>query len=1412
MGELDELFSRLKNQSAERMSNSGQSTAWPNPSTHPHQAPSVSSPVFSPPSHTPNPVHSSRIISPVNPSTAMGTPAPSDQNKTNNLLNLLRSSSHAGQSTSSAGPMANLQNVGRTPSSSAEQFSGHGRDGSHSQPQFAQDLMASLQQNKPSSNMAASRTTTAGAEKSDAFANPSHDSKQFLLNLLKKPSASATPTPAAESTKPTEPSTSTASVDKLAEGFANTFINPAEARASRESTPARTFGSPVAKEAPFEAPQPTRPTAFNYVNPFEQLHSSSPLNRTPQPEAQGNAKKVEILKHDREVSSNLNGESTAPVAKSRKIEGGPGSPSPVKAEVGKGQTVSEALEDVGETVDKQVEQALNEADAQDKGQAGKNTSTAEDATVIKKEPGTEDAVDSSWESAEDEEAEKAGAFEVKVYNFPMKAFVSIQVKSMPSALPVRQDSLTFIARMKKDFDQIDRNLVTASQFHIVYAPTSTKKAPHPGLRIIQQEFGQHKHIFTSTNERLFNVQVCSSPPGNDIETVLGTGVNGTIFWTSLSKSRGELFNDDDVEAQGFIMPPVATQEEQTSGSPVKTRAKLSTRHPEFFAVARGKQIHIIAPDTLKNAEYLNSKTKMVKSEKYLAEHGLKIATGKAGKDFCFSEDDTVIVSLDKSGRCKFWDVRELTSRVNDISDTKHAPIELTEPIWSMAAAASGSKADEKPSVSSIMFLDKEKPMIKGNASRYLLIGFKQNHILQLWDLGLSKAVQEVRLPHEKDSDGICSITYHPKTGVIAVGHPTRNSIFFVHLSAPMYKLPNMKQAEYMGILARNDPNFPQPSSTAIMSGLRELSFAKVGELRSVDMLRTPPPHAADMDSVDAPLFELYAMHSKGVVGISMKKGDLGWDIDNKVICAVDALEAGVIEINSLIPTPEKSAPSEQSSATEIPSKNSKAANKKQDVAKGSPAPSIKSETSKRAPPAKEVLKPPPRSTTPDRASKQVPEAPLPSQPQSTNPPLMTAESYAMAAHGAKSPNRGRSPAGDRTASTATSKTVTPAAPSEDSVSAPRVSSDGDLQAMIKKQFDALYQRIDNDKRVVDAAGSTKQEAVLRLVSSTLTENVEQSLHRIVSGSIDKDVLPAITNVTSKSVEKKLGEALPQQLSTHVTREVKAAVPHAVQAALKDPNVQRSISDQVATKVQQQVSQMLQQHMPNMAKEATQKMVTDLDTRTKQQIRELENRRVNDVGKIHELSEMVRGLTETIRTMSEQQTAFQEQMLKLQQEQSSASKAIEGRNDGASSPAAKGEDPDVKRISDLLSNGQYDAATLEWLQSSRQGELFDLIFVRVNPLYLEKVTPLVALSVSAAITASFGSYVDQRLEWLQTVLNNIDMNDEEIRDVAGRIMDVLSQRLQGAYMQVSEESPNEGDRLRRISALFRQVAEVRKLAG
>ncbi|KXT18552.1 hypothetical protein AC579_2270 [Pseudocercospora musae] len=1394
MADLQELYSRLKAQGPnEQAATPGQqqqntqSGIWASsPFPTPHQPPSVSSPQYTPQVSTPDPRHASNVISPGNPSSHLGTPNP-DLTRTNHLLNLLKFNGQPGQK-EQTGAMGALQNARQSvhiPTTVQARDSVHSRG--EARPMSAADLVNSIQRSSSGSIMTSSAMAGAGAERPDisrSAANSSTNQQDFLLNLLKQPK---TATPAVEQA-PQRSLSHQPDVEDMAREFAQTSIDSSQPHPN-EATPAQQFGSPAT--TPFAAPQPTKASKFTYANPFDQLHSSSPLNKS-RPEEQANQpKKIEILKHDRSTSGARNGDS--PEHKSRRVESV--RTASALSSNRSGQSVSQALEGVGEQVDKQVEQALADADSK-----APSTKTATDEEmVVKKEPipAAEDDIESNWESSEDTHNQDT---KVEVYNFPMKPFVSLQIKPIKSIRPIRQDNFMVIAQLKKEFDQIDRSLVTASQTHIVYAQGATKK-DNGGFRIIRQDSGDHKQVFRSSGERIFSVQLCTSPVnGYDVETVLGTGVNGSVFWTSLNKSRGELFPDDDVDANGFIMPPVATAEENTSGSPFKTRAKVSSRHPEYFAVARGKNIFIIAPNTAKNATYCDPASRKVNSEKYFADRSFKINTGKAGKDFCFAEDDTVIASLDKNGRFKFWDIRNLLSSAMDTTAGKHDPVDLREPLWQMNAAASGSKPDEKPSVSSIMFLDKERPVVKGSAMRYVIIGFKQNHILQLWDLGLGKAVQEIRLPHEKDSDGICSISYHPKTGIIAVAHPTRNSIYFIHLSAPKYNIPHMEQAKYIAMLARSDPALPKPESTAIMSGLREFSFAKAGQLRSIDMLKTPVENASEKNTAEETLFELYVMHSKGVVGVSIKREDLGWDEHSKMVNPKDALKEGVIDVTDLLqPAKLPTAGEPSSSADTVAKQSSKApAPKKPETSKEtSPAKDIKKEPRKTPTPA------PPVNRTPRMLSPEPPNRPLPQIP--TNPPLMTPDSYSLASA------RAKSSASNRSLEDPVRKVIVSpqAAAAQAAQAATQTAVTGDqteYHASLSKHFEQLYARIESDKRVQDAAAGAKQDALLRLVSSTLTENVDRSLSSIIANRIEKDVIPTLTDVTSRVCDRKIAELLPQQLNASVSTAMRASLSNTLQQALKDKEVHKAISEitanQVAQRVQQQVSAMLHQQLPEMTTQAAQRMVGNLENRFAQYQQSSEAQRKQDEAKIDELSSVVRSLSATLQNMATSQTAFQEQILKMQRD---------GRGTPASSaaptaqePPPEAEDEDVARMTQMLLDGKFEEATI-------QAHIFDKLFVRVNPSYLQSLSPLVALTVSAAITSTFDTYINERLDWLELVLQQVNVQDADIMDVAPKIMDVLSQRLQGAYMNISEQRPSD-PLLKKISSINRSVQEVRRIAS
>ncbi|KAI5247349.1 hypothetical protein E4T43_02105 [Aureobasidium subglaciale] len=1351
MADLQELFSRLKSPAASSNDQQNQQhqshpSIWAQPQAHSYQQPSVSSPLFSPPIHTPNPQHSSAIMSP------SLTPAPGDS-KSNDLLNLLKFNSN--QMASGMSPLASLQNIAaQSPSPQLHSAQQQSRSVS------SQDMVASFQQ-KPlnASSLRISMTSPQPEQKSQ---QPLGDAQNFLLGLLNRPKNAAAVDPQSPAMQPAQ----------APEPVINEPAYAAGAVDSQDPS-VRLFGSAGSRETtPFEGPSPAKKPVFTYINPFEQMTASSP----------NPALMAEGPKHQRDISQPEDTDNGPPNAKNRKIASSLPSPSPsprpAQTSTDAQQSVSEALSGVGEKVDKQVEKALAQAD-------GAKSSASKEQTKA-----TEEVAD-SWESADaDESGKDSKAYAVRVYNFPMRPFVSITINKDGQATPLRADSLMDIARLKKEFEQIDRALVTASPNHIVYAMSKSG-----GFRVIRQDSGKDKQVFRATAERVFNVQVCTASGAHkDIETVLATGVNGSVFWTSINKVEGDSFDDLDLESQGFVLPPVPVQDDNTSGSPVKTRAKMSSRNADFFAISRGKSIYIISPFAARQSQYTDKKTRVVDNDKYLQERCLKISTGKAGKDFAFSGDDSLLASLDKSGRIKFWDIRDMAQQARETTPSGKRPaLERKDPLLTLTTTLPAEKATP----SSIMFVDKERPCVKGVALRYLLVGLKQNHILQLWDLGLNKPVQELYFPHDKDSDAICSISYHPKTGIIALGHPTRNSIYFIHLSAPRYNIPSMDQARYTTMLAEQDPNLPRPESTAIMSGIRELSFASKGQLRSVDMLHTP---VASETSADV-LFELYAMHSKGVTCMNIKHEDLGWSRDNKVLHPVDAETSGLISVASISPN---------AATAEAPAKSAKAA--------APPSPQKPEPAKPAAAAAKPVTKQEPViNGTPkvEKSKKAVPEQST--IETATNPAILTPASYALAAR----PKASAAEVAPSVKETASAAAAPSTAPVEKSTKAAEVSSPVDTETVNKvvsevlsREIESLYRRLDDDKRIQDAAAAAKQDAVLRLVSSTLTDNVEKTLNKIIATNITSTVVPAIVQTSSTLLNEKLTLAVSQHVAKIVPGELKASLAPAIAAALQEKELQRVISEQTASKLAPQIEQSfatilrnsIVPNFTNLAQTSTKKAVADVERRFAEQLRDAEVKREKDNAKIEQLSDLVLGLSNTIHEMAAGQSAFQKQILKLQRQiagENSAPSAVSTEADVVQSI----EDPELEGITAMMTQGKYEEGTIQWLQSERQGDLFDKLFVRINPQYLQRLSPLVSLSVSAALTSSFEQNVDERLSWLSTVLSTINLNDPEIREVAPKIMDVLQQRMQGAYMSIAENNAQD-PALRIVSGLSRQINDIK----
>lgn len=1358
MADLQELFARLKSPS-NPASSPGASTSSAHANTYHH--PTVSSPVFSPQPQGPQPHHPSAIVSPN--TSAMGTPQPdaSSSDRTASLLNLLKFNQP-----SAASPQAHDTGAERRPSNNTFQQESHPQQPTHSRGISASDLVASFMR-KPQSPAAVAQPAPQRPDYRPE-ASSAQNPQDLLLRLLHtKPPQSDAPTQPPQNI---ERDVADAGVDDLAQDLADAKLETRSPPAERQSLPPmHAFGSGSQPPSAESSNAPKNPL-FTYVNPFEQLSASSPRNRTPKPEGRSgaNTPKVEILKHGRDGSPNA-----GPATKTRKLSGA-GSGSPAREP----ETVAEAVAELGQTVDKQVEEALATVDKENKDANGNEVSeeafdqkdlekavhdVAQDAKEQLEDKETrrefeasmpkdlakaiEDVVEDvaqekvadSWESAEDSPGKDDNA--VNVFNFPMRPFVSIELKTLKEPpTPIRQDNIMDIARLKKDFDQIDRNLVTVSKTYIAYALSK-----HGGFRLIRQDTGKYKQVFNTTKERIFNLQLCTGPPlssSHDPETILATGVDGSVFWTTVA-GHSDTYGEENLEDSGFIFPPVPAQDDNTSGGQLKTRAKKSSRHPEFFGIGRGKSIYLVWPHVARQPEYTDQKTRVCDSEKYLHHRCLRIITGKAGKDFAFSEDDTVIASLDKAGRLRFWDIRELIADGAGLHTGRIPAKEVRNPIMQLNTVAAGDKSWP----TSVLFLDKERPCAKGIALRYLIVGLKQNHTLQLWDLGLQKPVQEINFPHENESDAICSVAYHPRTGILAVGHPTRNSIYFIHLSAPRYNLPAMSQAKFFSRLADKDSELPRPESTAIMSGIREYSFASKGQLRSLEMLQEPAASPESYGPDESPLFELYVMHSKGVTCLGIRKEDLGWSKESKVLHPVDAESNGNISINPIrllaltegTSTTESSANGEAQQSTQ----SSRSRATPREVAKKELA-SSRSRATSQAPETASII-----ASTLERVENQQDAAraaiingnektdkkkkkkgasaatDTASQVSNVGKASSTAPttvSYANVAQRAKTPppEPVKALEGKKLPETEVPewasrllRQVQPsgAAPStgasidSESLKALETNVSSEFNKTFTKELESLYRRLDEEKRVQEAAGAAKMDAVLRLVSSTLTENVEKSISRIVTQNLQKIILPSLSDLVAGTVERRLTEILGAAVQNTVPREIKQGLPHAVNIAFKDPETMRHISDLVASKTTAHIDQQLTHairnavgsSVQNVTVNAVQQVTGEMERRMAEQVRQADAQRQRDSAKIDQLTHLLTGLSETVASMSAAQATFQDEILKLQrqvaQNAGSAGSAPSTAVSGAV-PSQKNEiDQEQDEITRLMSQGQYEEGTI-----------------------------------------------------------------------------------------------------------------------
>lgn len=1124
---------------------------------------------------------------------------------------------------------------------------------------------------------------------------------------------------------------------------------------------------PVTSTTP-QTEQESQKSIFTYKNPFEALRASRP--HTPKTHQQPTVEtpRQETPQRDVPVASVENHTEITEPSTAERVKLQP------KSRASRQSTPAHPVETVPEPQVKQEEANLTQSDEID---PPPQELTAEQSALIEAVSSVTKMYDSGGGMPQ---TNGTSDRVVPVITFPVKAFISITLESQPPASStVRDDGVMEISRLKKEFDQMDRSLAAASSKYITYALVK-----NGGLRIIRQDDGKDRHIFKHTHDRIFNVAVCTSSvtaPLTAHQAVLGTGVSGAVYYATISKENADFFDANSLETESLIFPPFPQADENTAGGVLKTRAKRSSRHPDFFAIGRGKAIHIVWPGTVMNSAFdVTAEQRTVNVEKLFVERPLQILTGKAGKDFTFSEDDTMIVSLDKTGRLRFWDIRKLIDQDNARS-VHITPYIIDTPVLTLATAS----PSERSWPTSVHFLDKARPYTKGGALRYVLVGLRQNHTLQLWDIALGKAVQEINFPHTSETDPICSVAYHPPSGVIAVGHPTRNAIFFIHISAPRYMLSSsLSQASFVQRVAAKDTDIPKPESTACMSGIRELSFSGHGNLRSVELLPVNKPAQAPQaegntlsESNDA-LFELYVAHSTGVTCLFINKEDLGWDADSKPVQSINAEAEGLVSLKEL-------------KLGSVIEENTRA---KSPVAE--PQAPTKSEKKKKSKKTKDIGGESVNGTTDtvveaskalEAVSEAVANDAVAVEQQSTKEAKKSKKKKDVATdiipeHRVESltkPEKASAIAGD--ASLVPQQSTSASASDQVSMSISGDWLDKEMRILekaisggLKNELDQLYQNIKTDRSSQDQASASRQEAVLRVVSNTLNTNVEKTLSSILRAQMQEVVVPSVVETVSKD----LSEQISTTVSQVVKKELGSELPAQLDRTLQSPQMLTSITDSIATRINGQIEQditktisgTVSSTMTSIATSTAAEVVAAAESRMADQVAHMSKQHAVFSEKIEELNGALQSVTASLQSMMQAQTAFQAQIIQdlrqsRSQELSRPTSARPVSTTFSPPPSARAvptarqkskSEMEIDEITSLMDQRKYEEGSIKWLQSSQPAKLFDDLFVRFTPDYLATdVTPLVAFSIGVTVANSLSTNTQRRLEWIDAAFQTVD---------------------------------------------------------
>ncbi|UZO26405.1 uncharacterized protein OCT59_018630 [Rhizophagus irregularis] len=515
-------------------------------------------------------------------------------------------------------------------------------------------------------------------------------------------------------------------------------------------------------------------------------------------------------------------------------------------------------------------------------------------------------------------------------------------------------------------------------------------------------------------------------------------------------------------------------------------------------------------------------------------------------------------------------------------------------------------------VSSVLFIDGEN--ISSGQSllfkfRYVILGTERNTILHLYDVESSEYIQSINfLPpperrpslnkaYRKEEAMFNCVSFDQETSTLLIANSSRISIFALHLHLPHKKteqldLYNQNEHDTMGSVDDSTgPNVTQ-FDYMIEFPVNQLigSFVIVPDTNSSQDLDACPEYVIEEVTLDPPQEEVedtkkeeqnevlttetseLSSHSGGQLPTT-DEGNIEKDIIKEVV---------TVEITNTVA--EEHEPETTTVVTEDTSLSEKRV--VQDSTTGIMVESTvnsdenesKSQESQKISSSIKLSGPVVNERTSRRKERRAMERDKDSGSENiNNSPETTSRAAGKKTTDGISKNNGKIGAGEKTRKVTEeghSSTSSPAAGISNAqmqtilkeIKKMEESVTNKLGKMFSKELEKQFQKIEEERIAHQAAETSRQETILKVVSQTLSNNTSKLLESTIRSEVQNSVLPTlskmVTNAVDKHAHRGMVEAVNKNIPTAIDKAVSENVPRVLSKAPVIESIAKGVSKSI----------------------------------------------------------------------------------------------------------------------------------------------------------------------------------------------------------------------------------------------------------